>query len=78
MTTTTLTAYHGDPNLKDQTLTKIRAHQKADQIIQGYYWQANEDGVYRGIFTADRFLHVHRQVAPGALSEVGIAAALAD
>lgn len=26
-----------------------------------------EDGQYRGIFTADRFVHLHRQIAPGLL-----------
>ena len=32
-------------------------------------WAApvTEDGVYRGIFTADRFLHVYRQLAPNPL-----------
>lgn len=48
MSTATLTAYHGDPGLKEQTLKKIRAHQQADQIIQGYYWEKGDDGVFRG------------------------------
>jgi signal-transduction protein with cAMP-binding, CBS, and nucleotidyltransferase domain len=35
-------------------------------------WAApvTEDGVYRGIFTADRFLHVYRQLAPNPLEIV--------
>ncbi|MBA2247118.1 MAG: site-2 protease family protein [Chloroflexia bacterium] len=28
-----------------------------------------EDGHYRGIFTADRFVHLHRQIAPGVLGQ---------
>ncbi len=28
-----------------------------------------EDGHYRGIFTADRFIHLHRQIAPGVLGQ---------
>ena len=28
-----------------------------------------EDGLYRGIFTADRFVHLYQQVAPGIFSQ---------
>ena len=28
-----------------------------------------EDGLYRGIFTADRFVHLHRHIAPGVLGQ---------
>lgn len=28
-----------------------------------------EDGLYRGIFTADRFVHLYRQIAPGIFSQ---------
>jgi Zn-dependent protease len=28
-----------------------------------------EDGLYRGIFTADRFVHLYRQIAPGPFSQ---------
>jgi len=28
-----------------------------------------EDGLYRGIFTADRFVHLYRQIAPGVFSQ---------
>jgi Zn-dependent protease len=31
-----------------------------------------EDGRYRGIFTADRFVHLHRQIAPGVLGNTSI------
>lgn len=47
MTTSTaaaLTAYHGDPALKARTLAQIRAHQEADQIIQGTYWAGRWNG----------------------------------
>jgi predicted transcriptional regulator len=33
-----------------------------------------EDGLYRGIFTADRLLHVYRQLAPAALNSEPMAA----
>jgi signal-transduction protein with cAMP-binding, CBS, and nucleotidyltransferase domain len=31
-----------------------------------------ENGQYRGIFTADRFVHLHRQIAPGLLEGRGV------
>ena len=40
--TTKLLAYHGDKKIKAKYLGRVRAHRKADQLIQGYgYW---EDG----------------------------------
>ncbi len=39
MTTATLKAYHGKPKIRDKYLRRVRAHRKADQIVQGYgYW----------------------------------------
>ena len=35
-----LLAYHGDPKVKKHYLGRVRAHQKADQIVQSYgYWK---------------------------------------
>jgi hypothetical protein len=35
-----LQAYHNDPKIKAKYLRRVRAHQKADQIVQGYgYWK---------------------------------------
>ncbi len=35
-------SYHGDPAIKDKYITRVKAHQEADHLIQGYgYW---EDG----------------------------------
>lgn len=41
-------AYLNDPALKAATLTKIEKHRELDQIVQGYYWNEDEDGVFRG------------------------------
>lgn len=42
-------AYHNDPKLKARVLRKVRAHQRADRIIQGVYWeQDDDDNVWRG------------------------------
>jgi hypothetical protein len=33
-------AYHGDPKIKRKYLARVRAHQKADELLQGYgYWR---------------------------------------
>ena len=37
----TMLAYHSDAKLKTKTLREMRAHRKADEIVQGRYW---EDG----------------------------------
>jgi hypothetical protein len=37
--TGTLTAYHGDPDLKTRTLAQLKRHHELDEIIQGVYWQ---------------------------------------
>ena len=35
----TMLAYHSDPNIKAKYLKRVRAHAKADQLLQGYgYW----------------------------------------
>ena len=34
-------AFHNDPQIKDKYLSRVMAHQKADEIIKGIYW---EDG----------------------------------
>ena len=31
-------AFHGDPKVKEKYLARVKAHQKADQIVQGHYW----------------------------------------
>src|SRR3990167_5594668 len=40
MTSTgTLLSFHGDPAVKEKYLARVRAHQTADEIVQGYYWE---------------------------------------
>lgn len=40
MSQETYTAFHGDPKIRAKYLRRVRAHKKADQIIQGYgYWK---------------------------------------
>src|ERR1041385_6270144 len=35
-----LLAFHGDPAIKAKYLARVREHQQADAIVQGYgYWQ---------------------------------------
>ena len=34
-------AFHGDPKVKEKYLARVKAHRKADQIVQRHYW---EDG----------------------------------
>ena len=36
-----MTAYHNDEKVKEKYLARVLAHQKADEIRRGYYW---EDG----------------------------------
>ncbi len=31
-------AFHGDPKVKEKYLARVKAHRKADQIVQGHYW----------------------------------------
>ncbi|HZQ08652.1 MAG TPA: hypothetical protein VFD70_18870, partial [Anaerolineae bacterium] len=38
----TLVAYHGDPEVKEKYLARVRAHRAADQIIHGAYWQGGK------------------------------------
>jgi hypothetical protein len=35
----TLTAFHGKASVKKKYLTRVAAHEKADEIIQGTYWE---------------------------------------
>lgn len=35
----TLLAFHGDPKVKAKYLRRVRAHEKADEIIHGVYWE---------------------------------------
>lgn len=37
----TLKAFHGDAKIKAKYIARVKAHQKADEIIKGRYW---EDG----------------------------------
>lgn len=39
---TALAAYHNDPNLKTRTLNLMQNHKDADQLIQGTYWDEEE------------------------------------
>lgn len=39
MTTSRLTAFHGDASIKDKYLCRVRAHRAADEIINGRYWE---------------------------------------
>ena len=32
-------AFHNDPLIKEKYLTRVQAHYKADEIIQGQYWE---------------------------------------
>ena len=32
-------AFHNDPSIKEKYLTRVQAHYKADEIIQGKYWE---------------------------------------
>jgi hypothetical protein len=38
-TTTPLLAFHGNPKIKAKYLNRVKAHQKADEIVKGQYWQ---------------------------------------
>ena len=43
MTAEVMLAYHGDKKVKAHYLGRVRAHQKADEIVQGYgYWKAGK------------------------------------
>lgn len=44
------------------------------EMMRTYRWAVpvTERGQYRGIFTADRFVHLHRQLAPGLLEGHGL------
>lgn len=35
----TLKAFHGDPLIKRTYLSRVKAHEKADEIIKGQYWK---------------------------------------
>ena len=35
----TLLAFHGDPSIKEFYLNRVRAHEAADEIIHGKYWE---------------------------------------
>lgn len=37
--TNMLLAFHGDQQVKDHYLARVRAHEAADEIIHGFYWQ---------------------------------------
>ena len=39
-----LLAYHGDPAIKAKYLARVRAHRKADELVQGTGWRT--DGPY--------------------------------
>jgi len=45
-------AYHNDEKLKAKTLREMRQHQKADEIIQGQYWEDGK-GCAVGCLTKD-------------------------
>jgi len=35
----TLIAYHGNPKIKEKYLKRVKAHAKADRLIQGIGWE---------------------------------------
>jgi hypothetical protein len=37
-----LLAYHGDKKIKAEYLSRVRRHAKADEIVQGQYWQGGK------------------------------------
>ncbi len=41
-------SYHGKSEIKEKYLNRVVAHQKADEIIQGFYWKKDEDGDFKG------------------------------
>jgi hypothetical protein len=41
MTATQIIAYHGDPKIKAKYLRRLRAHRRADEIVQGVGWETN-------------------------------------
>lgn len=43
-----LRAFHGDPAIKDEYVKRLKAHHKADRLIQGQGWKEDSDGVFRG------------------------------
>ena len=34
-----LLAFHNDPKIKEKYFKRVKAHQKADEIVQGIYWE---------------------------------------
>ena len=34
-----LLAFHNDPEIKAKYVARVKAHQKADEIIKGRYWE---------------------------------------
>ena len=32
-------AFHNDEKIKKKYLSRLRAHQKADEIVKGFYWE---------------------------------------
>ena len=38
----TLCAYHGDPAVKAKHIARMRAHQEADELIRGTYWEGGK------------------------------------
>ncbi len=42
METTTLRAFHNNPKVKSKYLARVKAHEKADEIIKGTYWQGGK------------------------------------
>jgi hypothetical protein len=53
--TTTLIAYHGDPKIKAKYLRRVRAHRRADELVQGTGW-ADGKGCAVGC-TLDAYRH---------------------
>jgi len=39
-----LLAFHGDRSVKDKYLARVEAHRRADEIIQGQYWEQSKGG----------------------------------
>lgn len=73
-----LRAFHGDPAIKERYLLRVRAHQRADEIIKGQYWEEDdEDGLgrrYRGCAVG---CTIHGEEHDAYQQELGIPRALA-
>ena len=38
--------FHGEQSVKDKYIKRVKAHAKADEIVQGSYWENGKGCVY--------------------------------